>query len=214
MTIADIFDGIHIRQRPLRRVSIARTTPLAQVSVTVIDTETTGLDPRRDRIVSIAAIRLQGLDSLSILALDLLIDPGIPIPARSSSVHGIHDVDVAASQDFPGAYPAICAAIDHTIVIGHHVAFDLAILAAEARRHGLPWREPLHFDTARLAASLAPHHRGLDLADLLRRFGAEPVGQRHRAADDAAMAASLYIILARQLAAQGRGTVGGALAFG
>jgi DNA polymerase III epsilon subunit-like protein len=183
-------------------------TPLARLNAVAIDTETTGLDPRRDRIVSIAAIRLDGLAVEAAPALDLLVDPGVPIPPHSTHVHGIAGEHVAGAPRFAEAYARLRAVTDGTMVIGHLVRFDLAMIAAEARRHGLPWRWPPFLDTARLAAALDPRHRDLDLAELLRAYGIEASGRRHNAADDARMAAELYVTLAQRLAGQGRGTFG------
>jgi DNA polymerase-3 subunit epsilon len=188
-------------------------TPLARLPAIAIDTETTGLEPRHDRVVSIAAVRLDGLEIEAEPALDILVDPGVPIPAHATHVHGIAARHVAGAPPPAEALVRLRRLIAGTIVIGHMIGFDLAILAAEARRHRIPWRMPVHLDTARLAAALNPRDRHLDLADLLRAHGLEPHGRRHCAADDARMAAELYVALARRLIGQGRGTFAAAVSL-
>ncbi len=58
MTIADIFDRYLGQPKSLRRLRVATHTPLERLPMVAIDCETTGLDARRDRIVSIAAVKI------------------------------------------------------------------------------------------------------------------------------------------------------------
>ena len=84
-------------------------TPLISLDAVVIDTETTGLDPRKARVVEFAAVRLVGgrLDATG--ALRRLIDPGEPIPPAASRIHGIDDAKVAGAPRFAAAWPEISA---------------------------------------------------------------------------------------------------------
>ncbi|MBX9945716.1 MAG: 3'-5' exonuclease [Reyranella sp.] len=213
MTISDIFDRYLGQKQALGRLRVVAHTPLVRLPLVAIDCETTGLDARRDRIVSIAAVRIAtGLKVVDPPALDLLIDPRIPIPARAVAVHGIDNGRVAGAPTFSEAYDDILAALAGCVVVGHYVSFDLAMLANEARRSGLVWREPPHFDTVELLGGLGQAPDNVDLQDLLSRLGVEPRGTRHSAAGDARMAADLFVVLAQKLIGQGRGTFGGAMA--
>lgn len=179
----------------------------------VIDCETTGLNARRDRIVSFAALRIaEGLQIVEPPLVDLLIDPGIEIPARATAIHGIERAHVADAPTFSQAFPSIAASLSDAVVVGHFVRFDLAIIGREAARAGQQWREPPSFDTAGLAAALGHPPEYNDLEVLLGRLGVEHSGRRHNAADDARMAAHLFVALAHRLIGQGRGTYGGAAA--
>ena len=178
-----------------------------------IDCETTGLDPRRDRVVSFAAIRIdEGLRVAEHPLLDLLIDPGVEIPARAIAVHGIGPAQLADAPSFAEVFGLIADSLAGAVVVGHFVGFDLAILGREAARARRPWHEPPSFDTAGLAAALghAPGH--VDLADLLGHLGVERRGDRHSAVGDARMAADLFIALAHRLIGWGHGTYGGVVA--
>jgi DNA polymerase III epsilon subunit-like protein len=199
---------LHRKGPPIPTWHGSAHTPLTRLTAVAIDTETTGLDPRRDRIVSIAAVRLDGLEIEPAPALDLLVDPGVPIPPRSTHIHGIAAEHVAGAPSFEDAYGRLRAVTDGAMIVGHLVGFDLAVIAAEARRRGLPWRRPAFLDTARMAAALDPRHRHLDLSELLRAYGIEGAGRRHHAVDDARMAAQLYVALALRFTGQGRGTFG------
>lgn len=213
MTIADIFDR-YLDQRPPGRGSRPGAhTPLERLPMVALDCETTGLDSRRDRIVSIALVPIDaGLIVASRPALDLVIDPQMPIPPAATKIHRLDDAAVAGAPTIAEAWAAIMAAMKDAVVIGHHVGFDIAMLAREARRTGCFWREPPHLDTAAMAVGLGLAHESLDLADMLVRLGVKSSEERHTAAGDAAMAAALFVAMAQRLRGQGRGTFAGAVA--
>lgn len=188
-------------------------TPIERLPMIAIDCETTGLDPRRDRVLSFAAVRIEeGLRVAAQPSVDLLINPGSDIPARATAIHGIDRRQLAGAPSFRDAFGQIARSLAGAVVVGHFVGFDLAILGREAARAGRPWREPPSFDTACLAAAagLVPEH--FDLADLLGRLGIEHRERRHTAAGDARMAAELFVALAHRLIGHGRGTYGGVAA--
>ena len=58
-------------------------TPLIALHAVAIDTETTGLDTTTARIVQIGAVSLFGAEKIDDAPLDLLVDPGLPIPEAS-----------------------------------------------------------------------------------------------------------------------------------
>jgi DNA polymerase III epsilon subunit family exonuclease len=188
-------------------------TPLDRLPMVVIDCETTGLNVRRDRIVSFAAVRIEeGLRVAQHPTLDLLIDPGVDIPPHATAIHGIDRAALAGAPTFAEAFDDIVGCLAGAVVVGHAVGFDMAILAREAARIRQPWREPPSFDTANLATAVAHLPDRADLAHLLERLGIEHKRERHRAADDAHMAADLFVALAHRLIGRGRGTYGGAAA--
>lgn len=214
MTIADLFGRYLRRTAPHGRWSGPAHTPLERLPLVAIDCETTGLDPRRDRIVSFAAIRIdEGLRVAEKPALDLLIDPGVAIPARATAIHGIDRAHLAGAPSFAEAFGHIAASLEGSVVVGHFIDFDLAIIGREAARARLPWHEPPHFDTASLAAALGHPSAHIDLAELLGHLGIEPGGHRHSAAGDARMAADLFVALAHRLIGRGHGTYGGVATF-
>jgi DNA polymerase III epsilon subunit-like protein len=189
-------------------------TPLDRLPMVAIDCETTGLNPRRDRIISFAAVRIEeGLKVAERPMVDLLVDPGIDIPARTVSLHGLDRHKLADAPSFGDVFPSIVESMADAVVVGHFVGFDLAIIGREAARAGRRWHEPPSFDTADLAAAMghAPDH--VDLAELLGRLGIEHRGHRHTAAADARMAAQLFVGLAHRLIGHGRGTYGGVAAL-
>lgn len=213
MTVAGLFGRYLRRKAPLERLKPSVHTPLERLPMIAIDCETTGLNPRRDRIVSFAAIRIAtGLQVQEPPVLDLLIEPDVEIPERATAVHGIDRARLAGAPSFSTAHDRIVESLKGCVVVGHFVGFDLAILAREAARAGKPWREPPSLDTASLADTLGCRADSIDLEVLLARAGVATKGGRHTAAGDARMAAELFVALARRLIGQGRGTYGGAVA--
>lgn len=214
MTFADLFGRYLRRAAPRGRWNGPAHTPLERLPLVAIDCETTGLDPRRDRIVSFAAIRIdEGLRVAARPALDLLIDPGVAIPARATAIHGIDRAHLAGAPSFAEAFGDIAACLEGSVAVGHFIGFDLAIIGREAARAGVRWHEPPNFDTANLAAALGHPSAHVDLAELLGHLGIEPGGHRHSAAGDARMAADLFVALAHRLIGRGHGTYGGVAAF-
>jgi DNA polymerase III subunit epsilon len=71
----------------------------------VIDVETTGVNTASDRVVQIATLRVEP-DGRSDLR-SALINPGVPIPAEATAIHGISDADVADEPPFDGVAPGL-----------------------------------------------------------------------------------------------------------
>lgn len=208
MTIADTFDRLLASHQGPRRPRLARAIPLEKLKLLAIDCETTGLAPRRDRLLSLAAIRVDGLDIDDRPALDSLVDPHMPVPAASTRIHGLTNARLDGAPTFAELFPTWRQASEGRLFVGHHVGFDLAIIGAEAKRCGASWEPPPFVDTARLARRLVPHLAHLDLADMLHGVGIQPQGERHIAVNDARMAAQLYVALAHRLAGRGQATFG------
>jgi DNA polymerase-3 subunit epsilon len=158
--------------------------------------ETTGVDPRADRIVEIALVRLPPPGGRG-RSLTLRVNPQRPIPAAASSVHGIRDRDVARCPTFADKATLIASWFAGADVAGFGVArFDVPFLVAEFERAGR------HFslDGRKVVDALTLFHRlePRDLAAAVRRYCGREHGGAHRAgADVAAAAAVLDAMLGR-----------------
>lgn len=187
-------------------------TPLDDLPGTVLDTETTGLDIAFDSICAIAAVRVHGGHIFRGLVLDRLVNPGRSIPARSTAVHGITSAMVAAVPGPEGVLPDLLAMTRNTVVIGHNIGFDLAVLRRTAQQVGLEWRDPPWLDTLLLAAALDPQETDLNLESVALRLGVDAAG-RHTALGDTLVTAEIFVRLLPLLAERGITTFGAAVEF-
>ncbi|MFC9424150.1 3'-5' exonuclease [Streptomyces sp. NPDC056987] len=111
------------------------------------DLETTGTEPLEARIVTAAVVEVKGGEVIR--ERSWLADPGIRIPAQASAVHGISS-ERAASEGRPAR--EVAGEIAEVLrghwargvpVVAYNAPFDLTLLAAELRRHGLPELGPV-----------------------------------------------------------------------
>jgi DNA polymerase III epsilon subunit-like protein len=181
---------------------------LRQRGFIAIDLETTGLDPRRDRIVSVPALEFVGNDVLP--ALVTLVNPGMRIPASATTIHGIDDATVAEAPDEATVIARLDAVCACQVIVGHGVAFDVAVMA-RARGHAVATPGPLvTLCTRRLAAALHPAWGDQSLEAVCGALGVSIAG-RHTAEGDARAAGQLLIALVPRLQARGIRTLGEAL---
>jgi CBS domain-containing protein len=178
--------------------TISNATPLIALDAVVIDTETTGLDPGKARIVEIGALPLKRgqLDGTS--ALRRLVNPGEPIPKTATAIHHIDDSMVASAPRFAEMWPELAAAISGSILIGHTLGFDLAVLKRECERAGLPWTPPRTLDTCLLAEVAEPNLGGYTIEHLSSWLQLEGDG-RHSALGDAMLTGRIFLALLPKL---------------
>jgi DNA polymerase-3 subunit epsilon/CBS domain-containing protein len=181
--------------------------PLLALDAVVIDTETTGLDPRKARIIELAAVRLSAGKIVAADAFRQLVRPGDEsIPASTTEIHGIDDAAVAAAPSFAEVWPRFRDYLGADIVIGHTIGFDLAVWKRECDEAGLPWSRPRTLDTRLLAEIAAPKLAGYALEKLAIWLGIE-LTDRHTALGDAIIAARVFLALVPKLRDHGIRTV-------
>ena len=176
--------------------------PLIALHAVALDTETTGLDVRADRLVQIGALRLTGAEPHPEDRFEALVNPGVPIPEVASRIHGLRDADVAQAEATGQALARFLDWLGDAVVVGHSIHFDLALMRHEAHRAGIAWREPRALDTGLLAAGLNPGLVDTSLDALATSLGVAIAG-RHTAFGDAEAAARVYAAMQPQLLAAG-----------
>ncbi|HUF20168.1 MAG TPA: DUF294 nucleotidyltransferase-like domain-containing protein [Burkholderiales bacterium] len=187
-------------------------TALSALPIVVLDLETTGLDVRHDRIVQVGAVAMRGPRILDASRLNQMIDPGVPIPASATRIHGLSDADVAGAPRFAVYAETLCAALSGCAVVGHNIAFDLAVLRHEAARAGIPWHDPPALDVALLVGALEPSLPDLGLETVTRLLGVTIHG-RHCALGDALATAEAFAALVPRLRDADVRTLGEARSF-
>jgi DNA polymerase-3 subunit epsilon len=191
---------------------IADSTELLELPTLVLDTETTGLNVRTDRIVSIGAVRVHGNRVFHNVTLDRLVNPGLAIPARSTAVHGITNSMVAGAPPFADVVGELQSMMSDTVIVGHNIRFDLAMLRRESERAGIAWKAPLSLDTGLLVIALEPNTESLNLEAVANRFGVEIQG-RHTALGDCLVTAEVFVRMIPRLHDLGIRTFAEAIAF-
>ncbi|MGE0034123.1 MAG: DUF294 nucleotidyltransferase-like domain-containing protein [Xanthobacteraceae bacterium] len=186
------------------------TTPLIALDAAVIDTETTGLDPAKARIVEIAAVRLVAGRLAPEQTFRRLVQPGVPIPPSASAVHQIDDAMVADAPAFAEVWPEVTAFLGDTVLIGHSLGFDLAAFKQECARAGLAFHAPRSLDTQLLAQVAAPNLAGYTIEQLANWLGVTVAG-RHSALGDAMTTALIFVALVPKLRERGIRTLGEAM---
>lgn len=182
-------------------VTLADDEPLAALPALLFDTETTGLNVARDRILSVAGLPYHGGRPDDAAPLDLLLHPGIRIPKTSTAIHGIDDRMVATAPTLGLLWGSIQHAWQGRVLIGHNIGFDIAVLRHEASRHRLPFHAPAGaLDLGLLYAGLKPRVAHITLEHIAEEFSVALDG-RHSATGDAEAAAGIW---QRMLPALGR----------
>lgn len=106
--------------------------------VVVFDTETTGTNPRADRIVEIACVKLHPDGSRKIWL--RRVNPTIPIPPPATAIHGIRNEHVAGLPPFAAVAAELAAFLEGCDLAGYNITgFDLPVLRLEFLRAGVPF---------------------------------------------------------------------------
>jgi DNA polymerase-3 subunit epsilon len=183
--------------------------PLRSTTFVVFDTETTGLSPRDDLIVSIAGVRIVNGRILTGETFDRLVNPGRPIPKASTLIHRISDNMVRDRPPIAVVLPQFKAFVGEAVLVAHNIAFDLSFLKAQEDSCGVRFDNPV-LDTMLLSATLHEHADDHTLDTLARRFGIE-VRDRHTALGDAVVAAAALVAMFDGLERRGIRTLGEAV---
>lgn len=194
-------------------------TPVEQVRFVVLDSETTGLDPRRDRIVTIGAIAVAGHE----IVIEDSFEAMVRLAYNSSAVtvHGVTREESQAGLDEREALARFREYLGDGVIVGHHIGHDVETFNAGYGRH-FGWRmENPSLDTMELTLNLEKDGafggreeiRDFSLDGLCALFHIAP-HDRHTAAGDAFLTALVFQRLLRLGLKHGRRTLGSVLERG
>ena len=184
---------------------ISASATLRSLRYVVVDVETTGLSPRTQALIEIAALRCLGAQVIDTFT--TLVDPGRPIPPFIRRFTGITD-DMVAGAPGPGAaVEAFLRFAGADVLVGHNVRFDLNFLGAAAEGHLGVAIANESLDTIALGTLLLPGLRRPSLDRLAAALSlSAPV--RHRALADATLTREAFWQLVERAEARGIATLG------
>ena len=102
--------------------------------VVVLDTETTGMDPKKDEILSIGAVKVRGNRILISDAFEAWLKPKGEIGEESIKIHGIRRVDLERGEEPEAVIPRLLDFIGNCHLVGYYIRFDQRMLSAYTRR--------------------------------------------------------------------------------
>jgi DNA polymerase-3 subunit epsilon len=183
-------------------------TPLQELVYVVFDTETTGLDPLKDEVVQLGAVRVVNGQIVVGEVFETLVNPQMPVPQQSTNVHGIDQAMVANAPAFGDVCGRFHEFSRNAVFVAHNAAFDMAFLHKQTPKSGVHFDQPV-LDTVLLSAAVfggsAVHTLDAICARLDIVIRAD---QRHTAMGDAVATAQALIAMIRILKGRGIETFG------
>jgi DNA polymerase-3 subunit epsilon len=129
----------------------------------ILDAETTGTIPQRDRVVWIAVAVLE--DGTVTERWSTLLDPGLGSRAQASGI------DLAGQPSFTDIEPRLTELLRGGVLVAHNAPFDVSFLTAEYKRAGIAMPEVPVICTMRLTHRLEIDVASLSLVDCCAHFG-------------------------------------------
>ena len=157
----------------------------------VLDVETTGLTPGKDRIIEIAAQKYH--EGQIVDKLVSLVNPGMALPAEIKKLTGITERDLRKAPAFAEIAPRLRDFIGDLPVVAHNAKFDAKFIWEESARAGV-MLSINYIDTVRMAKWCLPPQPDYKLDTLISAFGLLDHAQEHRALSDVEACENLYML--------------------
>ena len=103
----------------------------------VFDIETTGLDPYKDRIIEIGAIKLKGKEIID--EFSVFVNPEIDIPEEITRLTNITNDMVKDAEKVEEILPKFLEFCKNTTVVAHNAKFDVGFINQKAKNQGLEY---------------------------------------------------------------------------
>ncbi len=157
-----------------------------------LDLETTGLNPRLDKIIEIGAVKV--INGEKVDCFSTYVNPGRKLEERITELTGIRQEQVDEAEDVTQILPGLMDFLEDLPLVGHRILFDYSFLKKAAVNQKIVF-EKQGIDTLRIARCFLPQLPKRSLEYLCKYY--EIPHLAHRAYEDAEAAAKLYERLAR-----------------
>ncbi len=171
----------------------------------VFDLETTGFSPDKDAIIEIGAVRVEKgavTDRFS-----TFVNPKVPIPFRIEELTSIRDdmvMDAPVIEDILPRFMEFCRG---AVMVAHNAEFDMSFIRKNCERQGTACSFTV-IDTVALARILLPNLNRFKLDTVAKALGVS-LDNHHRAVDDAACTAEIFVRFLKMLRERGVETLDG-----
>ena len=191
-----------------------KSRPLTDYSFVVFDTELTGLDRKRDEIISIGAVRIRDLQIELGDTFHYYVQPPNLDHTRATLVHKITPEQLRQAPPLEEVLPKFLSFIDSDLLVGHFIGIDMAFLNRATKRVFRGTVANPHIDTLRMAQIYRRLILGraqedstssksqYNLQALTKEFNL-PYFDAHDALEDALQTAYLFLFLAKKLRTEG-----------
>lgn len=175
---------------------------LTELTYTVFDTETTGLEPSSgDEIIQIGATRIVNGRLLRGESIDQIVNPRRRLRPEGIPIHGITEDMLVGQPTIDQVLPAFYAFCEDTVMVAHNAAFDMRFLQLKEESTGIRFRKPV-LDTLLLSAVIHPNQESHRLEAICERLGINVIG-RHTALGDAIVTGEVFLKMIPLLAEMG-----------
>ena len=168
-------------------------------SFVVFDIETTGFSPLTCRIIEIGAVRVEGgqiVDRFS-----TFVNPQVPIPFRIEQLTSINDAMVMDAPVIEEVLPKFLDFCEGAVMVAHNADFDMSFIMENCSRQGIP-HDFTYVDTVGMARFLLPALNRFKLDTVAKAVGVS-LQNHHRAVDDAACTAEIFVKFVEMLEERG-----------
>lgn len=185
-------------------------TPINKVDFAVVDTELTGLDEKKDSIISIGVVKMTGTKISLGDYFYRVLDPSVCPNRDSVVIHGITPQEISICPPLDLILPEFVDFIKNRIIVGHCISIDLAFINKEMQRlYGFNLQNP-SVDTIHLYWWLKKKKSGYDayvqesvqvesnLFDIAKEYEI-PISEAHSAIGDAFITAQLFQIFLHKI---------------
>lgn len=181
---------------------ITKATPITECPFVVFDTELSGLDSRKDFIVSIGAIKMTGRTINISEEFYRLIKPGGEMHKRSVEIHGLTPGELENQKNIDAVLPGFLDFIKDSVLVGHFINIDLKFMNKALKNKYMNKLGNPALDTHRIhewlyenGVAFKKHYRGgstkTDLFNVAQRYGIA-IDSIHNALNDAFITAQLF----------------------
>ena len=161
----------------------------------VFDLETTGFSPVVDKIIEIGAVRVENGQITK--RFSTFVNPQVPIPFKIENLTGINDSMVMEAPVIETVLPQFMEFCEGAVMVAHNAGFDMSFIEKNCELQGIA-REFTVVDTVAMARFLLPGLNRFKLDTVAKAVGV-PLDNHHRAVDDAACTADIFVKFIKML---------------